>query len=640
MKTKPVRILMIEDEPQHVRLIQALLERSRYRDYELVSADRAQSGLEHLSEDSFDVVLLDLGLPDSQGLETFHKVQSQSPYIPIVINSALSDHAIAIEAVKSGAQDYLVKGEVSAEIVSRALNYAIERKRAELTLRESEEKYRRLIETMSGVLYQMSFPEGVYEYISPMCLQAFGYPPEDFLKKPVLLRDIIHSDSDSYFREQWSNLTEGKITPVWEYKVIDPEGNERWITQSNRGVFNEHGSLIAIEGICLNITRTKQREEELNHLSSVMEQSTEGMAFCDLEGNLISVNSTFATMHGYTRRELVGKHISIFYAVEQVPLLEETWQQIHEEGSYNGEMWHVRSDGTSFLCQMSISIIFNDAGKPIGIGETVRDITELREAEEELRTTHVRLQEAHEQLKASQEQLIQAEKMSAVGTMVAGVAHELNNPLTGILQFARYCMKYTDEVDKRYPILQDIVDETIRCADIVNNLLTFSTMGDQEEYETLDCNVVLDRVIRLLSYRIERENVSLVRNTAEELPRVQVRANTIQQVFLNLIANSLDAVQTSERKEISIDIRTVGEFVQVTIVDTGVGVPVEDLNKVFDPFFTTKPPGKGTGLGLTVTRNIVMDHGGNIICKSEPGGGTRLVVTLPAEKQNRTKIKG
>ena len=381
MSKESIRVLVIEDDTNHVRLVQAYLERSKHYDYEMMSRHNAASGIACISDNDFDVVLLDLGLPDSKGLETLQSIQSLRPGLPVVIHSALADEAIAIEAVKCGAQDYLVKGQATGEVMTRALNYAIERKRAA----------------------------------------------------------------------------------------------------------------------------------------------------------------------------------------------------------------------------------------------------------EELHKAHKQLQETHEKLKASQEQLIQAEKMSAIGTMVAGVAHELNNPLTAIIQFARYCGKFTDTEDSRYEILQDIVHEGQRCAAIVRDLLTFSTMGEPEDVESQDCNTILDRVLNLIRYRVENENVTLSRDIPESLPLLQVKVNEIQQVLLNLITNALDAVRSSDRKEINISVRPEGRHMQITITDTGIGIPGESLNRIFDPFYTTKPPGRGTGLGLTVTRNIVNPYGGEIYCQSDPGNGTRIVVTLPAE---------
>lgn len=248
-----------------------------------------------------------------------------------------------------------------------------------------------------------------------------------------------------------------------------------------------------------------------------------------------------------------------------------------------------------------------------------------REVVERMRT--------EERLKESQAQLVQSEKMSAVGTLVAGVAHELNNPMMGILNFIQYCKKRTPEDDKRHGVLADAERETLRCQDIVTNLLTFSRMDKEgEEGRTLESvETLFDRVFKLLAYRMGMLRVELNRHRAEDTPDVWMKANSIQQVFFNLVNNALDAMETAGRKEIDVDIRPEGGFVRVTVADTGQGIAQQDMPSIFEAFYTTKPAGKGTGLGLSMCRSIVIEHGGDITCESKAGGGTTFTVLLPVD---------
>ncbi|MFQ5586796.1 MAG: sensor histidine kinase, partial [Thermodesulfobacteriota bacterium] len=235
----------------------------------------------------------------------------------------------------------------------------------------------------------------------------------------------------------------------------------------------------------------------------------------------------------------------------------------------------------------------------------------------------------------SQAQLIQSEKMGALGTMVAGVAHELNNPMMGILNFIQYCRKHTPEDDRKYSVLQDAEHETGRCMDIVQNLLTFSRMEKEGEEgrQKESCAAIFDRIFKLLSYRVGLERVTVNRHTAEGTPAIWIKVNSIQQVFFNLISNALDALKDSEKKEIHVTICRKGEFVQVTIADTGCGIAPEDIQRIYAPFYTTKPTGKGTGLGLSVCHGIIQAHGGEITCESRPGEGTTFTILLPIEKR-------
>jgi C4-dicarboxylate-specific signal transduction histidine kinase len=249
------------------------------------------------------------------------------------------------------------------------------------------------------------------------------------------------------------------------------------------------------------------------------------------------------------------------------------------------------------------------------------------------------IRKAYSHLKKQSLLLMQTEKMSAIGTLVAGVAHELNNPMMGILHFAQYCIKTSSENEHIHSVLKDIERETRRCIDIVNNLLTFSPNGNEgkEKYKKESCNYPLERVLRLLSFRIKKQGVSVEGNVDEDTPPIWMKAKQIQEVFLNLINNALDSLEKSKKKEIAIDVHQVDENVQVSIADSGCGVARENLQSIFDPFFTTKAVGKGTGLGLSLCQSIIKAHGGEITCESKPGEGTKFKVLFPTERRKESE---
>lgn len=299
--------------------------------------------------------------------------------------------------------------------------------------------------------------------------------------------------------------------------------------------------------------------------------------------------------------------------------------------------------------------------------ESFVDISNLKQVEEELKQSHDQLEkkvaertaelarnnemlldeiaerkraEAHQrrlmqELKRSQMQLIQAEKLSTAGTLVAGVAHELNNPMMAMIHFCEYCLRNTDENDRRYPVLKDMIKETERCADIVNNLLTFSRQekDHQNGYRQENIREIVQRVLRLLSYRIEKEHVSVVQQYAHQLPTLYMKPSGIQQVFLNLISNAIDALSECNPKEIHISATRSQSLLQVLVSDTGPGIPQNVINRIFDPFFSSKPVGKGTGLGLSVSRSIIEVHGGQLTCENRNESGAAFLVSLPLDRR-------
>ncbi len=237
--------------------------------------------------------------------------------------------------------------------------------------------------------------------------------------------------------------------------------------------------------------------------------------------------------------------------------------------------------------------------------------------------------------KGSQVKDIQSEKIAASGIMVTSLAHELKNAMTSILNFIQYSLNSTSKEDKRYTALLGAERGTKRCINIVRDLLTYLPMEkeDEEVLQKVSCAVILDRVFKTLSSHIEKERVSIVQHYSEETPQIWMKAGSIELVFLNIITNALDALRNTERKEIHADIQPEGQFIQVTIRDSGCGVARENLARIFEPFFTSKSSQEGTGLGLSICERIITQHEGKIICKSKLGIGTAFKILLPSKEE-------
>jgi signal transduction histidine kinase len=250
------------------------------------------------------------------------------------------------------------------------------------------------------------------------------------------------------------------------------------------------------------------------------------------------------------------------------------------------------------------------------------------------------LRASYEKLQSQSMQIVQTEKLRTLGTMAAGIAHELNNPMMGLLNFIQYCLKHTTADDRRHPVLTDAEKEVRRCIYIVENLLTFSRTEkvDRKYQEKANLVSIIDSILRLLSYRISAERISITRKYAENIPGIPGDVNNMEQVFLNLIKNALDALKPVNRKEIHIEMQTKGNFLEVTIADTGSGIKPGDISKIFDPFFTTREAGMGTGLGLSVVSSIIREHGGKITCESEPGQGTTFKVFVPISPEKEVNL--
>jgi two-component system NtrC family sensor kinase len=232
-----------------------------------------------------------------------------------------------------------------------------------------------------------------------------------------------------------------------------------------------------------------------------------------------------------------------------------------------------------------------------------------------------------------QRQLVQADKLAAIGTLISGVAHEVNNPLAGASGRAELLLLENHEEGLKND-LQVILDEIRRAGQIMRNLLSFAREHQPERTPTV-INELIESVLVLLAYEFRVNKVEIRQDLDNSLPMINVDPNQLRQVFLNLVVNAQHAVSDSEQpRVISASTRVAGDAVHAVISDTGTGIPKANLDKIFDPFFTTKPGKQGTGLGLSICFGIVQEHGGVIRAESEAGKGATFTVELPINGQS------
>jgi two-component system NtrC family sensor kinase len=276
------------------------------------------------------------------------------------------------------------------------------------------------------------------------------------------------------------------------------------------------------------------------------------------------------------------------------------------------------------------------------------------EIEQYNRTLEEKIIERTQQLEDAQAQLIQSEKMSAIGQLAAGVAHELNNPLGGILGYAQFTLEKlhknspdkttSKEIDSYIRYVADIELQARRCKTIVQNLLRFSRSSRTVEFEEVNVNQTLEQTLSFVEHQLRISQIELKVQLSDELPVILGNAGQLQQVFTNLIINAMHA--SSQGATITLATRycrALGQFggtVEVAVTDTGHGIARENLKKIFEPFFTTKEVGKGTGLGLSVSYGIVKEHGGEITVESEVGQGSTFTVIIPVQKAEPTSDIG
>jgi PAS domain S-box-containing protein len=356
----------------------------------------------------------------------------------------------------------------------------------------------------------------------------------------------------------------------------------------------------------------QEKADELARLKefseSIIESVNVGIMVVDFQGRITTWNSALEEIFGITRERALGRNIRDTLDAD---LIDTVRNVVGENGWAILDTRHIykynatREDGRPLTLNISLAPFEAARGVVTGTLVVMENVTERAQLEE---------------------QLLQREKLSSIGLLAAGVAHEVNTPLTGISSYAQMLLQQISEEDPKHKLLEKIRLQTLRASGIVNNLLNFSRTGDAQ-FREFDVNKVLDDTIQLLEPQLRSASFEVIRHYGEQLPSAYGSASKLQQVFMNLILNARDAMPLGGR--LTIQTRLVDTSLVVDFRDTGVGIAPENIARIYDPFFTTKEVGQGTGLGLALSYGIIQEHGGRIFVESRPGEGAHFTIKLP-----------
>lgn len=361
-----------------------------------------------------------------------------------------------------------------------------------------------------------------------------------------------------------------------------------------------------------------------------MESSVDGIVTTNLKGKITYMNRAMEEMVQYPREEVLGKHISMVYA-RGIQEARDIMALLRAgERAENYEMEVVRKDGKGLIILNSLFLVRDVESQVIGTAGIFKNITEQKQLEAKLKMT--------------QASLVEATKMRALGELVAGVAHELNNPLMASQTILHVIFKNLKEDCPERERLELIRKCNNRIEKIVEHLREFSRQT-KPSFEKININKPIENALMITGQQLLNHSISIEKNLGEDLPDIVGDTNQLEQVFLNLISNARDAMEEDEPpKTLSISSALVdeetGKKVVVTVGDTGGGIAKENIDKILEPFFTTKPVGKGTGLGLSLCFGILEAHGGRIEIKSELGRGTEMKVYLPVAESGKESMNG
>jgi PAS domain S-box-containing protein len=521
---------------------------------------------------------------------------------------------------------WLLNREVTERRSAEATLRAAENKAAE-ALRESEERFRQMAENIENVFWMSNADLTEFLYVSPACERVWGKSQTELYGRGLSFIDGIHAlDRERIVAQLGQKQFIQKAGFELEYRVVKGDGIVRWVRHRAFPISSDAGGLKRLVGVAEDITERKEAEEAV-HISqerfrSVWERSADGMRLTDSQGRIIAVNEAYCRIVKLPREELEGNSFSVAYLGHGPHDGIETYIRKFESGDIvprlnpRVQLWNAEQ------LDLEISNSFLELGSQGRVLLSIfRDVSERRGLEDQLR---------------------QAQKMEAIGRLAGGVAHDFNNLLVVMRTHAELLLldgvlRSPDEREG----LEQITSAADRAANLTRQLLAFSRKQVMQSQPLL-LNDVIANLTKMLN-RIIGEDVRLECRYTGRLPLVQADVGMIEQVLVNLVVNARDAMPNGGEVQIGTEKVTLdaayqrlnpegrsGEFVCLSVADSGTGISTEHLPRIFEPFFTTKEMGKGTGLGLATVYGIVKQHDGWIEVITRAGAGTTFKIFLPA----------
>ncbi|HLC21959.1 MAG TPA: PAS domain S-box protein, partial [Candidatus Methylomirabilis sp.] len=550
-------------------------------------------------------------------------VRARYPRVPVIVVTGTGSEEVAVEAMKQGAADYVIKTPKHIRRLPHTIRAAIERRQAEEALRESEQRFRELTENIREVFWMTDPDKGQMLYVSPGYETIWGRTCESLYQSPLTWVDTIHpEDRDRVLAAALAKQALGEYDE--EYRIVRPDGAMRWIRDRAFPVRDQTGEVHRIAGIAEDITERKRAEEahrQSEERYRLLYEDNPSMYFTvDAEGAILSVNRFGAKQLGYTPEELLGHSVlKVVYEDDKQAALDMIRASFQNHAQpVQWEIRKVRKDGSNLWVRELARTVRDADGRLVGL-IVCEDITERRRLEEQLR---------------------QAQKLESIGLLAGGVAHDFNNLLNGIIGFTELALREVAPDSKVHRYLSRVPQLGHQASELIAQLLAFARKAPMER-KPLDLNLLLNETGKLLQRTIP-ESIAIELAPASQPVVVQADLAQVQQILLNLSTNARDAMPKGGRLSLRLVPVTIsqeglgghpdrrqGQFVCLTVADTGTGIPAAIRDRIFEPFFTTKESGKGTGLGLASAHGIVHQHDGWIEVETAEGQGTAFHVFLP-----------
>ena len=662
LRRAPTRLLYADHDPEAVALtLRAFDEHDRRARVEVVSL--AREALARLKTAHYDVLLLDYRMPDLSGIEVLKELQVQGLRLPVVMVTGEGDEDTAVQAFKLGVADYLIKREGYLAKLPSTIENVLAHRRLEdekdglavlndlakslTTIKDLDEVLRRVVSAArelikveasvlwlfeAGVLWPVAW-EGIEDRAAePLRFTLTNNFAERLAReRRVSVRHLLAqaggSQPTAIFGPSGQALAASFVGPEGLVAVLavgSARPREFTAVEERLLLALADHAAVAVENARL-YRRLRQELEARERLTAILDATTDLVAIADLSGRLLYLNDAGQALLGLPADAALGHPIAGLVPERLRPVVQdEILPTLLRAGLWTGEAVLLARDGREV--PVSVVAVAHRAadGAVEFLSAIVRDMTERRRTEAELRR--------------QREALYQTEKLATMGTVLAGVAHELNNPLTAVTGYAnllRQDLAGTPSATRA----ENIAHAADRCASIVRNFLALARKHPPER-QRVRLNDIARDAAELLAYHLRVDSIEVGLDLEEGMPTLWADPHQLHQVVVNLITNARDELRKAPAPR-RLTLRTRADAVRgrlsLDVEDTGPGIAVEIRDRIFEPFFTTKPVGQGTGLGLSLCHGIVEGHGGTLALVSEPGQGAVFRVELPVVAPPATK---
>ncbi|MCP6762673.1 MAG: PAS domain S-box protein [Fischerella sp. CENA71] len=467
-----------------------------------------------------------------------------------------------------------------------------------------------------------------YEYFSTGCETIYGYTPQEFMAdKHLWMSRVVPEDRETVILPLFEYFFAEGSTKI-EFRFCHRDGSIRWIASTYTSRRDQVRDCWIITAVNTDISDRKQAEQKIREQAALLDVASDAIFVRDLQHNILFWNQGAERLYAWQSAEILGKKANEIFSEETLPQVESAMKILLDQGKWQGELEHTTKDGKKVIVQSRWTLVQDDTEQPKFILTVNSDITEKKQLEV---------------------QFYQAQRLESLGTLASGIAHDMNNILSPILTVAQLLpLKLPNLDDKNRQLLKVLEDNSKRGAELVKQILSFAR-GAEGKRVPLQIKHLIKELERIVKSTFPK-SIEICTEVPQPLYTVLADPTQIHQVLMNLCVNARDAMSQGGTLTISAENffvdenyarmnleAKIGNYVMITVSDTGCGIPKELSERIFEPFFTTKEPGKGTGLGLSTVIGIIKNHDGFVNLYSQVGKGSRFKVFLPTSEQTATQ---